>query len=149
MGRPSDYGPEIAGVICDRLAGGETLRGICRDEAMPDQTTVFRWIRLHDEFRQQYAHAREVQADTWADEIVEIADDGSNDWMERNGEEDNGGYRVNGEHIQRSKVRIDTRKWLMGKSAPKKYGDRVENVHTGPDGGSATFTFKLDRPEQS
>ncbi len=131
MGRPSDYGPEITGTICDRLSAGETLRAICRDEDMPDQTTVFRWLRQHDEFRQQYAQARETQADTWADEIVEIADDGSNDWVARNHGEDDDGWRVNGEHIQRSRVRIDTRKWLMAKSAPKKYGDKIEHDHRG------------------
>lgn len=146
MGRPSDYGPEIAGDICDRLASGQTLREICRGDAMPDQTTVYRWIRVHDEFRNQYALAREAQADTWADEILEISDDGSNDWMERNHGDNDPVEVANHEHISRSKLRVEARKWLMGKAAPKKYGDRIENVHTTPEGGAPTFTFKLDRP---
>lgn len=131
MGRPSDYGPEITGTICDRLSAGETLRAICRDEDMPSQSMVFRWLREHEEFREQYAHAREAQADTWADELVEIADDGSNDWVARNHGEGDEGWRVNSEHIQRSRVRIDTRKWLMAKSVPKKYGDKIEHEHRG------------------
>lgn len=138
-GRPSEFSATVAGLICDRLSSGETLRAICRDEGMPDQTTVFRWIRLHGEFRQQYAHAREAQADNWADEIVEISDDGTNDWMRRNGGEDDEGWRANGEHIQRSRLRVDARKWLMAKAAPKKYGDKVENIHTGADGGPVQF----------
>lgn len=147
MGRPSDFGPEVVGAICDRLASGETLRGICRDDAMPDQTTVFRWLRQHEEFRLQYAQARETQADTWADEIVEISDDGSNDWMRRNHGEDDEGYRVNGEHVTRSRLRVDARKWLMSKAAPKKYGDKIVNEHSGPDGGDipVAVTTDLDR----
>jgi hypothetical protein len=88
-------------------------------------------LREHEEFREQYAQAREAQADTWADEIVEIADDGSNDWLARSHGEDDEGWRVNGEHIQRSRLRVDARKWLMGKASPKKYGDKIEHDHRG------------------
>lgn len=129
MGRPSTYGPEIADLICVRLAEGQTLREICRDEAMPGLSTVFRWLGDHEAFRDQYARAREAQADAWADEIIEIADDGTNDWVERDGRE-----AVNGDHIQRSKLRVDARKWLMSKAAPKKYGDKVALEHAGKDG---------------
>lgn len=68
----------------------------------------------------------------WAEEIIEIADDGSNDWMERN-DKDNPGFVANGEHIQRSRLRSDNRKWLLSKLAARKYGDKLE--HTGPEGG--------------
>lgn len=133
-GRPSSFSQETADAICDRLSAGETLRAICRDDAMPDQTTVFRWIRTLDDFRQQYALARETQADTWADELVEIADDGTNDYVRRNHGEDDEGWRVNGEHIQRSRLRVDARKWLMSKSAPKKYGEKITSEIGGIDG---------------
>ena len=60
------------------------------------------------------------------DELLEIADDATNDWMEKRDRDGEAiGWMVNGEHIQRSRVRIDTRKWIMSKRAPKKYGDRV------------------------
>ena len=71
--------------------------------------------------------AREAQAEHWADEIIEIADDSGLDVV-NNGE---GGYRIDGEAIQRARLRVDARKWLMSKLAPKKYGDRVTNEHTG------------------
>jgi hypothetical protein len=89
-----------------------------------------RWLAQHAEFRDQYAGAREAQADYYAEEILEIADDGSNDWMERNGKvvEDH-------EAINRSRLRVDTRKWLIARMAPKKYGDRVVAEHVGKDGG--------------
>src|SRR5436853_6196862 len=74
QGRPSDYTLETALEICARLADGQSLRAICRDEAMPDARTVFRWLEANESFRQQYARAREAQADALADEIVDIAD---------------------------------------------------------------------------
>ena len=61
----------------------------------------------------------------WADEKVEIADNASNDWMERE-DSDNPGFTLNGEHIQRSRLRIDTRKWLLSKLVPKKFGDKCD-----------------------
>lgn len=129
-GRPSAFTEDMALAICGRLADGETLREICRDESMPSRTTVFRWLAVNSAFRDQYALAREIQADLWADELVEIADDGSNDWITRNGIE-----VVDHEHVTRSKLRVDARKWLMSKAAPKKYGDRVALEHAGPGGG--------------
>lgn len=122
-GRPSDYSDETAAQICARLADGKSLRSICLDENMPDKATVFRWLAAHEEFRDQYTCAREAQADTIFDEMLDIADDGTSD-IEPDGS-------VNQEHIQRAKLRIETRKWMAGKLRPKKYGDKVEHEHSG------------------
>jgi Bacteriophage Sf6, terminase small subunit-like len=84
-GRPSDYCAEIAMTICDRLADGESLRAICADDGMPNKATVFRWIGRHKDFRDQYAVAREVQADDILDEILEIAHDDSRDHVKKVG----------------------------------------------------------------
>jgi transposase-like protein len=130
MARPSDYSPELASQICEMISNGMSVREICREDGMPDMRTVFRWLAKHEEFRQQYAYARDAQADFLSEELLEIADDGTNDWMERDGVQ-----LVDHEHISRSKLRIDTRKWLMAKLQPKKYGDKVTNEHTGPGGG--------------
>jgi hypothetical protein len=92
---------------------------------MPASSTVFKWLGLFPSFAEQYARARESQAETLAEDILEIADDARNDWMERRGEED-AGWVANGEHIQRSRLRIDARKWLMSKMAPKKYGEKLD-----------------------
>lgn len=130
-GRPTDYCQEIAQAICLRLAEGESLRSVCRDEAMPPKGTVLRWIGVHPEFRDQYAQAKFDGAEALAEEMFEIADDGSNDWMELTDKDDNPyGYKANGEHIQRSKLRIDTRKWYLSKIMPKKYGDKVQSEST-------------------
>lgn len=125
-GRPSSFTQETADAICALLAEGLPLRQICRDPEMPGERTVYSWLAALPAFRQQYALAREAQMDRYAEEIIEIADDGSNDWMEREGKDGGIGYALNGEHIARSRERIDARKWLMGKLAPKKYGDKLQ-----------------------
>ena len=130
-GRPSRYTPELAAKLCERLAEGETLRSVCRDDAMPGKTTVLRWLsdKKNADFRDQYAHARELQADSLFDEALEIADDVSRDWST-----DKDGKKVlDHEHVQRSRLRVDTRKWAAGKLAPKRYGDKMQ--HTGDGGG--------------
>lgn len=146
VGRPSIFSQEIADAICSRLANGESLRGICRDEEMPGSTTVFNWLAGSDPaftaFREQYARAREIQADALVDEILEISDDGTNDWMVReNKDGENVGWTLNGEHVQRSRLRVDSRKWFASKVAPKKYGDRVDLTH----GGSVGVTVQIVR----
>ena len=105
---------------------------------MPQKATVFRWLSADKDFCRQYSFAREAQADSLVDDILLIADEARNDWMKRNGENATG-YQENGEALRRSALRIDARKWLAGKLAPKKYGDRTVNEHTGPDGGPITL----------
>lgn len=139
-GRPSSYTPEIAAEICERLAAGESLRSICRDPYLPDERTVRRWALDNVEgFSPQYARARDMGLDAVADEMLDIADDGSNDWMERN-DPDNPGWTFNGEHSSRSKLRVDTRKWYLSKLAPKRYGEKTSMELTGAEGGPVQFT---------
>ena len=130
-GRPSTYSQETADIICTRLVEGESLRSICRDPEMPALSSVTKWLRLHEDFAAQYTRAREDQADTLADEILEIADNARNDWMEK--QDDGGGaaYILNGEHVQRTRLRVEARKWMAGKMRPKVYGDKVEHDHKG------------------
>lgn len=136
MARPSDYTPEIAEAICLRLSEGESLRSVCSDEGMPCKQTALRWLTLHEAFRAQYVRAKEQGAEAIAEEMFDIADDGSNDWMERhNSEGDAIGWQLNGEHVRRSQLRIDTRKWYLSKIMPKKYGDKVTSEHVGAGGG--------------
>lgn len=135
MGRPTAYTPELAAEICERLAAGESLRAICQGDGMPDERTVRRWAMDNVEgFSPQYARARDIGLDAVADEMLDIADDGRNDWMENNDPE-NPGYSFNGEHSSRSKLRVDTRKWYLAKLAPKKYGDKTSMELTGANGG--------------
>lgn len=81
-------------------------------------------------FAAQYARAREIGYHAMADELIEIADDGTNDWMERQGD-DGAAHVINGEHVQRSRLRLDTRKWLLSKALPKVYGEKLQTEHSG------------------
>lgn len=126
-GRPTDFSSIVADMICNRIADGESLRSICDADDMPNKATVFRWLTSHAEFSDQYARAREAQADAIVDEMLDIADDGRNDWMERHDDEGgNIGWRENGEAIRRSALRIDARKWMAAKLRPKKYSEKLD-----------------------
>lgn len=120
------WSPEIRTAILERIANGESVREICRSDGMPAMSTVFKWLAEDKSFAEQYARAKAEGADAMADEILEIADDARNDWMERN-DRDNPGWQFNGEAARRSQIRIDARKWLLAKTQPKKYGDKVEH----------------------
>ena len=110
--------------VCERIAGGESVKTICADDDMPSQDSFYKWLREKPGLAERYTRAREAQADTIFDEILEIADDGRNDWMARKEGEDEIEV-LNHEHVQRSRIRIDARKWMAGKLAPKKYGDKL------------------------
>lgn len=123
-GRPCEFSPETANEICERLSRGESLRSICADEEsgwLPSARTVHRWLASEEEwaesFRQQYAHAREMQADAKFDEADAIA------------------KAATVENVQVARLQIDTIKWQTSKLAPKKYGDRLTTEHTGEGGG--------------
>lgn len=134
-GRISTYTQELADRICAELIKGRTLRDICRDEDMPEESTVRTWAYSNQGgFSTQYALAREIGYQCMADELLEIADDGKNDWMERLDSEGKRTYVLNGEHVQRSRLRSDTRKWLLSKALPKIYGDKITQEVTGADG---------------
>ncbi len=111
---------------------------------MPGKSTIFRWLAKHAEFRDQYARACEARTEAHADEILAIADDGSNDWMQKN-HGDTIVWVENGEAIRRSQLRIDSRKWLMSKLSPKKYGDKVTQEHSGPNGGPIVIATGVPR----
>lgn len=103
---------EIADTICERIGDGESLRAICRDDEMPSKAEVFRWLAQNEQFRDQYARARETQADTYFDEIIAIADDQDQDPNSR-------------------RIRVDARKWAAGKLRPKVYGEKLDLNHSG------------------
>ncbi len=105
MGRPAIYSDELADEICERLADGESLLKICKDERLPSKTTVFKWIAKNADFADNYARAREAQAEGFAEEIVAIADTGD---------------------IDRIKTQVDARKWVASKILAKKYGDKLD-----------------------
>lgn len=127
VGRPSEFTQETANRICKELSEGKSIRTICLAEDMPSAGTVYNWLLEEDkkEFLKQYAYARNAQAEHLFDELLEIADDGSNDLMTIT--KGDHSYEVeNKEVVNRSRLRVDTRKWYLSKVLPKKYGDKVD-----------------------
>jgi len=143
-GRPSDYSAEIADTICERLSDGESLKDICSPDDMPNRATVYRWLSLHKEFNDMYALAREEQAETLADEILSIADEKGDD-ITVDGE---GNERVNNEVINRSRLRIDARKWIASKLKPRKFGESKQIDHTSSDGSMSPNEMTSEERKQ-
>jgi hypothetical protein len=127
IGRPSAYTKEIGDQICTEIStSNKSLRTICKELTI-SVTAVLGWLSdgKHKEFTSQYARAKEEQADFLAEEIIEIADDSSNDTMTIEGK--HGPIELeNKEWTSRSKLRVEARKWIASKLKPKKYGDKIE-----------------------
>jgi hypothetical protein len=122
---------EIGDVIIERLAQGESLRAITKDPAMPSLATVLKWVANDVEgFAKPYNEARVAQAHAWAEDILEIIDDSSGDYIVGV----DGRREFNGEHEQRSKLRYEERRWLASKALPRIYGDRNMTEISGPGG---------------
>jgi hypothetical protein len=122
----SKYTPEVAHEICRLMAEeGRTVRWVCRQDGMPSFRTVMRWAREKPEFADLYRQALVDRYDFWAEQIIDIADDASNDIAESETADGRKIQVVNHENIQRARLRIDTRKFVMATGAPRKYGDRV------------------------
>lgn len=113
--------------ILTRIESGESVLSICRDPDMPHHSNFYRWLRDKEGLVDRYRLAREIQAEILFAEILEIADESASDWLAATAPDKP--PKANTEHIQRAKLRIDTRKWLVAKLAPKKYGERVALEH--------------------
>jgi len=138
VGAPTTYNAHLATVICIRIAEGESLRQILRDEGMPAQSTVYEWLLRHPEFAENYTRAREEQADTLADEIIAIADESPETVEVRDKEGNVLDVKIDSGYVNYQRQRIEARKWTAMKLKPKKYGDRV--AVEGVEGGAAIKT---------
>lgn len=124
------YGPEIRDEIIDWISEGKTLREYCRQPGKPSFRLVYLWLEKEkegdDSFAARFARARQIQEQVLLEQCFDIAEDGSNDWMERLGKDERPlGWMLNKEHVQRSKLRIWTRLELLKRMNPAKWGDRV------------------------
>lgn len=117
----------IVNQVCGRILSGGAVRNIMKDSELPDFSTLLEWVSVDEVKSKQYSRAMELRGELLFEEMIDICDDGSNDWMERfNREGEVVGWQVNGEHVQRSKLRVDTRKWYLSKLNPKKFGDKTD-----------------------
>jgi hypothetical protein len=106
---------------------GRALRNVLNDADMPSSKTFYNWLESDEDKVKRYARACELRADTIFEDILDIADDSSNDITT----DPLGNERLNTEFVQRSRLRVDARKWIVSKLNPKKYGDKIENTHLG------------------
>lgn len=119
--RAYKFSQELADKICEQIATGSSLINVCKKPDMPRYNTIMRWARDNEEFRNQYAQAMEDRADYLADEIVEIADDAEGDYVLVAGD-----LVFVKENVQRSKLKVETRKWVASKLRPIKYSERQQ-----------------------
>jgi hypothetical protein len=127
-GRPTIYTPELAREICTTIASSSKGIGrLCKDNpSWPTKETIFLWLKTYGDFSDQYARAKRLQIEVLVDEIIEIADDSSQD----NIINQQGQIICNNASINRARLKIDTRKWIVSKLAPKIYGDKINNTHS-------------------
>jgi hypothetical protein len=123
MGRTTDYTPKLAKEICYAVScSSHGIKKLCKlNKHWPSHDTIYRWLANNIEFSDLYARAKRLQIEVIIDEILEIADDTSNDSIIN---EEDGRLTINHEHINRSRLKIDTRKWLAAKLCPRLYGDK-------------------------
>ena len=108
--------------VCQEIEKGKALRNVLKDENMPSTSTFYQWLDNDEVKAKQYARATEVRADIIFDDILAIADENTNDTSIN----ENGIEVVNNDVIQRSRLRIDARKWVLSKLNPKKFGDKTD-----------------------
>lgn len=124
--------------VLERLSEGELLTDICKDELMPSTSTFMQWVSRDPELAREYKRARKIRAVNWCDEIIKIADDDEADHYI----DDVGKPVWNYQHIQRTKMRIQARQWIIKADLPEIFGDKVQVDHSGV--GSS----KVDAPPQ-
>lgn len=124
VGRPEKYTQDLADKVCHRIAEGYSMRTVCKPDDMPGLTTVFKWIRTKEEFAKQYARATEERTEAMAEETIDISDDSLPLAQQAD-------PKASGAIVQAQRLRVDTRKWLMSKMKPKKYGDKVDVTSDG------------------
>lgn len=123
------FSQEVFDTICERIADGESMRSICRDDDMPSGVTFYKWVGNDEDLAKQYARARELQGDADADRVADIA------------------MRVlSGDYEPAAaRVAIDALKWSAGKRKPKVYGDKLDLTHGNPDGSPITFQTIIEK----
>lgn len=144
-GAPTKYSQELADKICERIStSSDGLRKICK-ELNVSTMTVLRWLDDEDKknFCLHYARAKQDQADFLVSEILEIADDSSGDEIEIDLGDGVKVTKQDHEFAARSRLRVDARKWVASKLAPKKYGDKLD-VTTDGDKVNTTNILSIE-----
>ncbi len=126
MGRPTMYTPQLAAKICRAISSStDSLSKICfNNPDFPKRETIWEWRIDYPNFANMYNDAKRAQADLLAEDILAISDDSLHDIMIN---EQTGRETMNSEYVARSRLRVETRKWIACKLLPKVYGDKTTN----------------------
>jgi len=142
--------PKIIAEILNRVALGESVNKICgkdRDARLPSTVLFYEWLNSDTQMASEYERAREARAEAVFEEMLDIADDGTNDYTY--GED---GPYLDAEHVKRSRLRIDTRKWMLSRMMPRKYGEKLDVNHSGGiavTGVEVTFVRADTKPKDA
>jgi hypothetical protein len=117
------YDSELADVVLHLVSSGLSLAKISEMEGMPTAFAVINWTIRNDEFGRSYMRALVNKAQVWADEVMDIADDSRNDWIERERENGSTWLEFDHDHAKRVQLRVESRKWYLSKIMPKQFGD--------------------------
>ena len=147
-GRPIEWTPEkkqnAIDEIFQKITEGNSIRTILKEnDNLPSRKTFLEWLAKDKELSSHYARICDVRADIIFDEMMDIADDGTNDYMTKQIGDGIKMQVLNSEHIQRSKLRIDTRKWILSKMNPKKYSDKIDLTSDGNEIKQPTTVINL------
>lgn len=141
----SSFDKKIFDIVCERMAAGHSLRSVCADESLPDESTIRKWALEDDARYTQYTRARGVQADSYVDELIAISD-GAGDLqqlLKELGIDDLSSEKkidakmlkaLVRQKVERDRLKIETRKWLISKILRTRFGDKVSQEITGPNG---------------
>ncbi len=144
MARPTIFTQELADKICEQLADGKSMRTVCKQEDMPAMSSVFKWLREHDGFSEQYAKAKDESADAMAEDLLDIAD--TPVMGEIKTIKPDGSVEIKqDEMLGHRRLQVDARKWLMAKMKPKKYGEKLDMTS---DGEKLGVTLSAEQAEQ-
>jgi hypothetical protein len=132
-GRPSLYTAELAERILEQLMEGRLLINICDQPGMPSAATIRQWaLEDREGFADRYDRARELGFHAMSEQLVAIADDGRSDWVLYRQPDGTAEVAFDHEHVKRSRLRIDARRWILTKMLPRRFGDRPEVKPDGP-----------------
>ena len=153
-GRPTTYTKERGDQICELISEGRTTLAVSRMLGMK-RHTIIKWARKYPDFGAMYAQARQHLYEHWADEILDDAENETRDNVSRRViktgySQKLGDYNETIEQItsdntavQRDRLKVDSKKWLLSKLLPKEYGDKIETQLTGKDGESLTPVLNI------
>ena len=109
VGRNTSFTEKIFNNICEGISSStKSVTKLCKENSITEQT-FYNWLKLHPTLRERYSSSKSDQLRFMADEMLDIADNGSGD-------------------SHRDRLRIDTRKWLLSKLDPQLYGDKIEQT---------------------